>query len=320
MENEVTEPTVSRPPGDWLRVLLIEDDPMAVRTVNVVLRRGFQRRVTTESSTTLEEGLALAESRQFDVVLLDLNLPGVSGVSTLERFFKAGIDCPVIVLTGDDSEEMGIRAVKMGAQDYLVKGEFNEKVLIRALRYAKERYRLQATLRRLAVVDDLTGHFNRRGFFSLAGEALEESRGREIPVGVAFLDLDGFKVINDAFGHETGDWALKVFSDCLRHVFHEGEVVARMGGDEFAIFFPDFDRGRLEQRIGRLSTEVDRICHEREAPYVVRFSYGAAESANLSDGCDLEALTRIADERLYQEKREKGEGRRDVLRSPAVIR
>ncbi|MGF1530234.1 MAG: diguanylate cyclase domain-containing protein [Puniceicoccaceae bacterium] len=302
------------PPDEWLRLLLVEDDPLATRTVNIVLKKGFQRKVTTESAQTLEAAIEAATSQQFDVALLDLNLPGTSGLETLDKFLNADTNCPVIVLTGDDSQENGVMAVQRGAQDYLVKGEFNEKVLIRAIRYAKERYRLATTLKRLAVLDDLTDLFNRRGYFSLAVEAYTGAiADKEVP-GVLYFDLDGFKEVNDTYGHAMGDWALKVFSDCLRHIFHSGEIVARLGGDEFAVFLPKFDEVVVEDALERLAKETQRICVERDVPFLIQFSHGmSSDEQQKTAGAGLDNLMRAADTALYETKRKRGSKRRKIV-------
>jgi len=124
-------------------ILLVEDNPGDAKL--------FQHHLDSESFTgvasgsdlthveTLDAGTTELATGQYDVVFLDLGLPGSSGIETLDRFMESRVDVPVIVLTGLDDRERAIAAIKRGAQDYLVKGELSGDTLARSLRYAIER-------------------------------------------------------------------------------------------------------------------------------------------------------------------------------------
>ena len=91
----------------------------------------------------LKAGLSLLEKEKFDVILLDLGLPDSEGLKSFKVILKKNPTIPTIILTGLANEEIGIKAIKYGAQDYLVKGEFNGKLLVRAIQYAIERKKLE---------------------------------------------------------------------------------------------------------------------------------------------------------------------------------
>jgi CheY-like chemotaxis protein len=130
-------------------VLLIEDDDDD-RALFSRLIEGSARHV--ESVATLEAGQRRLQANGIDVVLLDLHLPDSAGVEGLLRLARAHADLPIVVLTGLDDEAVGQRAVHDGAQDYLVKGQVDRKLLDRSLRYAIERKRAERALARLAAI------------------------------------------------------------------------------------------------------------------------------------------------------------------------
>lgn len=125
------------------RILLIEDDPGDV----LLLQQALAAQGSSEFSLTtvryLAEGLQLLSMESFLAVLLDLSLPDSQGLETLLQLRNTHPDTPVVVLTGLCDGILALRAVQEGAQDYLIKGEVQPDVLVRALRYAIERMRLQ---------------------------------------------------------------------------------------------------------------------------------------------------------------------------------
>ncbi|MGB6064685.1 MAG: sigma 54-interacting transcriptional regulator [Desulfomonilaceae bacterium] len=129
-----------------LQVLLIEDNPGDVRLIKEMLVEAGKTDIKIESADTLSAGLDLLTSGDFNAVLLDLGLPDSQGLATLGRLNVKAHDIPIVVLTGQEDEAVALEAVKQGAQDYLVKGEVDEKLLIRSLHYAVKRRRLLAEL------------------------------------------------------------------------------------------------------------------------------------------------------------------------------
>ena len=126
-----------------IKILLVEDNPLDARTFNLMLSHSksiFTFEISEAES--LETALVLISHTNFDVILLDLSLPDESGLGTLTRLLKYSKDIPIIVLTGIDDELIGINAVKAGAQNYLVKGQVNNKFLVRSICYAAERHYL----------------------------------------------------------------------------------------------------------------------------------------------------------------------------------
>lgn len=130
-----------------LKILLIEDNPGDARLIKEALSEVESTEIELSHATRLQEGLAKLAAENFDVLLLDLSLPDASGLDTIRQAHKAVAGVPIIVLTGFNDEAFSITVVHEGAQDFLVKGQFDGALLMRAIRYAIERKEAQQELK-----------------------------------------------------------------------------------------------------------------------------------------------------------------------------
>jgi two-component system cell cycle sensor histidine kinase/response regulator CckA len=130
-----------------IHVLLVEDSPTDVLLAQDALEGG-RTKFQVENVPSLAQAMDLLHARAFDVALLDLGLPDSQGLDTLRRICDVNSDLPVVVMTGNDDEELSVQAVHEGAQDYLVKGQVQNDLLVRTIRHAIERSGLRADLRR----------------------------------------------------------------------------------------------------------------------------------------------------------------------------
>src|SRR5579884_1971181 len=131
-----------------VRVLLIEDNPADARYLREEIADAGGLGIKLTHVSRLTDALERPDLQEFEVVLLDLSLPDAQGLETLERLQANAPGLPIVVLTGMDDEDLAVRAVREGAQDYLVKGQTDGGLLIRALRYARERKHAVEALQR----------------------------------------------------------------------------------------------------------------------------------------------------------------------------
>ncbi len=133
---------------DHIHVLLVEDNPADARLLREAVKDAAGISISLVHEETLECALKRLDNEPFDVIMLDLSLPDAEGLETLERTHGHSPNLPIVVLTGLDDEALAVRAVREGAQDYLVKGQVTGQVLVRAMRYATERKRAMEELRK----------------------------------------------------------------------------------------------------------------------------------------------------------------------------
>ena len=155
--------------------------------------------------------------------------------------------------------------------------------------------------RHLSRIDPLTKIENRRAFFEAVSRAKNFSERNGVPLSIAYLDVDGFKQLNDRFGHRTGDKILTAAADAIRKALRPTDLVARIGGDEFAVLLPATDKGDAAQVLSRVHVEIDRVMHESEWPATVSIG---AESFSPPFGAIPEML-QAADAAMYAVKQSK---------------
>jgi len=169
-------------------------------------------------------------------------------------------------------------------------------------RKAQELAKTNAVLENLALIDDLTGLYNRKGFLALAEHRSKLTRRTGEPFSIVFVDLDGLKQINDTFGHPEGDRALIDAASVLKECFRESDVLARLGGDEFAVFVVEADDKKIAERIGQKLAACNAAADRR---YRLSFSIGIVSAALYAKDFPIEVLLEQADAMMYREKRRK---------------
>lgn len=160
----------------------------------------------------------------------------------------------------------------------------------------------------MATRDALTRIPNRRGFIMLARQSLQLCSRKGMSASLIFVDMVRFKTINDRFGHEEGDQALQRFSDMMRSIVRESDVVGRLGGDEFVILMPDAAEPDARELTTRLLDAVKSHNRETSRGYDLRFSYGIS-AFNPESNTSVEELLAEGDEQMYEQKRKLGDKR-----------
>lgn len=288
------------------RILLIEDDPeFALLLLHFLQDDSSPEEWYCTHVTDIASAVKAIETGNFNAILLDLNLPDSSGEETFLSVQAHAPETPIIMLTVTEDEALAIRSVRAGAQDYQIKGQVTHHSLRRAIRYAIERQETVAQLQKLAMIDDLTGLYNRRGFFSLAEQHLRLALRDGKSLLLILADINGMKTINDSFGHPEGDLALRTVAGAIRKSFRASDILSRVGGDEFAILAIHAKPGDSQMVTERLEQSLVSANHGNDK-YELSLCTGTARFDS-DTAFSLKELYALADKNLYENKFQKQE-------------
>ena len=228
-----------------LRILAIDDTPANLQVLAAALVTDFRFQIATSGAI----GLAAASRTPPDLILLDVMMPDMDGFEVFRRLKAdpALQAIPVMFLTAMSSMEAEAAGLAMGAADYISKpikietAKLRIRNLIEREGLRKDVAEKKTQLERLAHYDPLTGLPNRALLADRMSQAMMQSQRRGQRLAMAFLDLDGFKAINDTHGHAAGDQLLVTLAQRMKEALREGDTLARLGGDEFVAVLLDLD-------------------------------------------------------------------------------
>ena len=163
----------------------------------------------------------------------------------------------------------------------------------------------EEALKTLSLRDDLTGLYNRRGFFALAEQGLKTAQRMGTKVFLIFGDLDNLKGINDSLGHKEGDHALMDISQILKRTFRESDIIARIGGDEFVILVMNSLETLAKELIDRFKQGLNDHYLQKGHAYKLSMSFGIV-SFNPQNPCSIDVLLAQADKLMYENKKKRG--------------
>lgn len=287
-----------------IKMLLVEDSPTDYHVIKEMLAEYGNINYIIDWTRTLSGGMKQLGDEDYDVILLDLTLPDSRGFDTFNTVHHAFPHIPAILLTATDDDELAIDLVRRGAQDYLVKGQLYGVILVRSIRYAIERHQMHSILRNLALVDELTGLYNRRGLNAIATQHLKLARRTARNMVVIYADMDGLKEINDTYGHLEGDRAIVEIARVLKATFRESDIVARYGGDEFVVLAIEAHAESCDIMIDRLRSNTAAFNWEADFDFTISLSIGAAVY-DPGEPADLDSLLEAADRAMYDNKKDK---------------
>ncbi len=292
-----------------IKILLVEDNHEDVCLLKDILVDSENILFKLRHVGLLGDALKCLPEEGFDLILLDLSLPDSQGVDTFSKVHARAPHIPVIVVSCLINEIKAISAVQMGAQDYLVKGHINSYTVKHSIMAAIERHRVLSEIERerqlehqLAYFDDLTNLPNRQLFNDRLKQVLSGVDRYQLRMALMFLDLDGFKQINDTLGHDAGDLLLRSVASRLKECIRESDTVARIGGDEFTFILPQINHAsdvhQLAQKIlKKISSPFNLSGHK------VNITGSIGASLYPDDTGDSGTLLKNADMAMYYAKK-----------------
>jgi diguanylate cyclase (GGDEF)-like protein len=300
-----------------LKILIAEDETISRRVLKMTLESWGHE--VTEACNGAAAWQMLQSPDAPKLAILDLTMPEMDGITVCHHVRQGENATPVyiILLTSKSSKLDIVMGLEAGADDYVTKpfdpDELHARVkvgirmvelqLSLALRVA-ELEQAQETLRNLSLTDDLTGLYNRRGFFALADQHLKTARRTKRLVALIYIDMDDLKAINDTRGHKEGSNALQEIADVLRSTFRSSDIMARIGGDEFVILETYAEQNEAQNSVARLQDNLRQRNVESARDYELSLSIGVA-LVESDDSLTIEALLTRGDGLMYEQKRNK---------------
>lgn len=275
------------------RILIVDDDLVLLDMLQSGLSViGYTCETAADGATALES----IRKSAFHAMVSDIVLPDINGFDLAKKVRTSNSDIAVILMTGLSGEFSYEDAMKAGASDFIKKPFSMQELAIRI-----EHAMVHENLYRISLHDDLTGLYNRRGFFTLADHLLKMARRKQEGFYMLYADLDDLKKINDAFGHQKGDLALIDTANILKENFRDSDIVARIGGDEFVVMPIGTSGDSIEAVIGRLQEAVEKDNANSSREYELSLSTGTAFYDPCSS-CTIDELLHRADKSMYEQK------------------
>jgi len=284
--------------------ILIVDDQEQVRDFIVSLFSSYGHGCETAKDGA--EALELIKKGSFDSAVIDVVMPVMDGIALTRELVNLHPDLPIMVMSGYADEQSARSAIAAGAREFIKKPFSNDEFILRFDKMMRERKGEQELLA-LSLTDELTGLCNRRRFFILTEQYLKVAIRKKKRWLLLYMDMDDLKWVNDHCGHSEGDQALIALGNILKKTFRESDVIARIGGDEFAVLLEATDQGD-EMLITRLHENMRDYNANVSQDYKLSVSVGVAQF-DPEYPISIDKLLAKADALMYVQKRRA----RDIL-------
>ncbi|MEJ6951550.1 GGDEF domain-containing protein [Natronospora cellulosivora (SeqCode)] len=285
-----------------LKVLLVEDNDSDAGLIKQMLNNEQLINFKVDHIKDLTETLKIIDKHRYDIILFNIGFLDSDKLEYQKELTQTySIGTPIILLSNVEKEGFAFEALRSGAQDYLLKKQISAKSLIQAIKYAIERNKLLKTLKENSLIDELTGLYNRRGFYNLSEKQVKRALRLNSDFLIFYADIDGLKRINDKYGHHEGDRVIRDMAIILKESFRQSDIISRIGGDEFVILALDTSYDSIKVIRKRMEKILKNYNQENKKPYSIFISMGATVfSANKPS--TVKELIEIADQNMYQIK------------------
>lgn len=226
----------------------------------------------------------------------------ISKKDAKEIISKIALQSPCIILCESVRPRVTKQLLALGVQDVVIKPDLSVNTIKKAIYNAVERHELRRRLHEMSLVDSLTGLYNHRGFMLFAERGVELAIRMRTGVSLFFIDIDHMKWINDTWGHEEGDYILRETAILLQQAFRNTDVVARIGGDEFAILSLHKKEDADIPMLDRLTVSISGKQNTWNKSYPFSLSVGVASVEEPSPGVLVQMLSN-ADQEMYRNKK-----------------
>jgi two-component system cell cycle response regulator len=290
-----------------LKILVCDDDPADCKLVRAYLHGTTDREIVLLEAGSMDEIQNALDRGRIDLVLMDIQMPGKSGMEWLAEMVEKQT-APVVMLTGSGSEEMAVQSIQDGAFGYLPKSSLSREKLEKTMDAGLQKWRRmrqgkadQEELERLANVDALTGLDNRRAILRRLDEQIKHANRYKEELSLVMVDMDYFKVVNDQYGHITGDRVLAGVATLIRQNIRDADAAGRYGGEEFIVVLPKNDLSSALHAAERIRKVIEAAEMKDFAGSAFRITASQGVASH-KPGEGVESLISRADNALYEAK------------------
>ena len=281
-----------------IKILVVDDSKTFLEQTKRLLQRyKFQAFTALNGEEAL---LLLNENRDIKIVLTDYLMPKMDGLELTKRIRKdfTKDQISVIIVSNDPCKRIPTKFLKYGANDFLYKGFSNEEFFAR-INSNIEILELFEEINNKANKDYLTGMYNRRYLFDNGEKIYNEHKNKNNDFAVALIDIDKFKAINDTYGHDVGDMAIKEVGNILNQAIQKDVLISRMGGEEFCILLYN----RTKDEIMVLLEKIRNLFESNQIEFENhKLKYTVSIGCSFEFGKNLDEMIQKADNGLYEAK------------------
>jgi diguanylate cyclase (GGDEF)-like protein len=288
-------------------ILIVDDSTTQREHLKIILERQVMRVYEAENGKEALE--VIEEHPEIKMVLTDKEMPVMNGIELTSKL-RMNYSADELAIIGLSSAEglISIEFLKAGANDFLKKPYVEEELLSRiVINMQMIDYVLQE--KEFATKDFLTGIYNRKHLFEQGTKVYNKAKQKKIPLVAAMMDIDHFKKVNDTYGHQAGDVAIKMVATMLKDSLASNKsiIVSRYGGEEFCIIIPNACIDKVEKKLNHIRKKIEETTiTSEEHVFNITISSGITENQSTS----LQSMIDLADQALYQAK----EGGRNQVR------
>jgi diguanylate cyclase (GGDEF)-like protein len=283
-----------------VKVLVVDDSKSFVqKSVDLLNRYKINALCAFDGEEALE---VLKANKDIKIVLTDYMMPKLDGLELTKKIRRnyQKDELSIIVTSNDTSKRIPAKFLKYGANDFLYKGFSNEEFFAR-INSNIEIIELFDEIKNKANKDHLTGLYNRRYLFNIGNEIYNDCKTNNKVFAIAIIDIDNFKRINDTYGHDIGDIALREVAVILNKNISSNGLISRLGGEEFCICFYNRNEDEIKELLEYIRKDFEKNVIEIKD---IQLKYTISIGCSFDFGINIDAMIKNADEYLYEAKKD----------------
>lgn len=284
-----------------LTIMIVDDSPVILSTLSMILESQNLNYIKCSNGQEAWNYINNPITTNIDLIITDYEMPVMNGYefTKLVRTKFPMEELPILILSGTQNTIMIARFLKVGANDYIPKPFINEEFIAR-ISNSLNILDMFKKIRNMAMTDHLTGLHNRAYFYQAGEQLLAISKRSSISVSLCMIDIDNFKSINDTYGHNVGDRALKHITNTLKKGIRESDILVRFGGEEFIILLPNCKQDKALEIMQMLTKLVANTIFYLDNGEKLTITISSGLTSNMTS---LDSMVHQADKYMYEAKR-----------------